>query len=111
MFVKASYTRTSGGCLQNLLTLAPLVDETRILIKVYDTGTWAHINVKLLHYSIKAKGYHPVLMSFTMCGQYDSPSNVEVSTVVVKKVPDQRALFPHLMLNIHFMILQIQGVS
>ncbi len=35
--------------MQNLLTLVPLVDETRNLIKVYDTATWAYINVKLLH--------------------------------------------------------------
>ncbi len=37
--------------MQNLATLVPLVDEARGLLKVYDTGTWAHINVKLLHLS------------------------------------------------------------
>ena len=37
--------------MQKLLTLAPLVDETRNLIKVYDTGRWAHIYVRLLHFN------------------------------------------------------------
>ena len=31
------------------MTLAHLVDVARGLIKVHETGRWAHINVKLLH--------------------------------------------------------------
>ena len=33
----------------NFATLVHLVDETRVLIKVHETGRWAHINVKLFH--------------------------------------------------------------
>ena len=33
----------------------PLVDEGRALIKVYETGKWDHINIKLLHYQIGSK--------------------------------------------------------
>ena len=31
------------------MTLVHMVDSARDLIKVHETGRWAHINVKLLH--------------------------------------------------------------
>ncbi len=41
------------------MSLAHLVDVARGLIKVHETGRWAHINVKLLHFRLVVN-IHPI---------------------------------------------------